>query len=89
MMFFVAVAALSVPNFGPLLDLVGGSTLTLTSIVFPCVFYLYLMANDRKSNEKGNDGTYQHATIKEYVIETLFAFCIIELNLGLWTGQIK
>lgn len=65
MMIAVVFAAESVPNFGPLLDLVGGSTLTLTSIVFPCVFYLYLAANDKKSDENGKDGEYQQATVRE------------------------
>jgi hypothetical protein len=64
MMACVVFAAESVPTFGPLLDLIGGSTLALTSIVFPCVFFLYLVANDKKSGEKQNS-VYQQATIKE------------------------
>ncbi|KAI6189674.1 Aa-trans domain-containing protein [Aphelenchoides bicaudatus] len=64
MMIAVVFAAESVPTFGPLLDLVGGSTLTLTSIVFPCVFWLYLAANDRKSDQKGSEG-YQKAAVRE------------------------
>lgn len=43
----------SVPTFGPVLDLVGGSTLTLTSLVFPCIFYVYLRTGEEKGNEKG------------------------------------
>lgn len=30
----------------------GGSTLTLTSIVFPCLFYLWLAAAQKKSQEE-------------------------------------
>ena len=62
----VAFVAESVPNFGPLLDLVGGSTITLTSVVLPCLFYLYL--NAARIKEKAidaKDGS-QYASISEY-----------------------
>lgn len=36
--------ALSVPNFGPLMDLVGATASLLTALVFPCVFYMTLKA---------------------------------------------
>ncbi|KAI6213798.1 hypothetical protein M3Y94_00194100 [Aphelenchoides besseyi] len=64
-MICIVFVAESLPTFGPLLDLVGGSTLTLTSIIFPCVFYLYLEAIDRKFREKGNVGEIEPVTIKE------------------------
>uniref|UniRef100_F1L368 Vacuolar amino acid transporter 4 n=1 Tax=Ascaris suum TaxID=6253 RepID=F1L368_ASCSU len=54
-MVAVVFTAESLPTFGPLLDLVGGSTLTLTSLVFPCFFYLYLSAAEEKTLEKGGD----------------------------------
>ncbi|KAI1720752.1 transmembrane amino acid transporter protein domain-containing protein [Ditylenchus destructor] len=41
----------TLPTFGPLLDFVGGSTMALSSIIFPCVFYLYLSVGERKANE--------------------------------------
>ncbi|CAJ0951070.1 unnamed protein product, partial [Mesorhabditis belari] len=44
----VVFAAESVPNFGPLLDLVGGSTITLMALIFPCVFNLCLCAGKEK-----------------------------------------
>lgn len=50
----VLFVAESVPTFGPLLDLVGGSTITLTSIVLPCLFYLYLRAARTKDEELGS-----------------------------------
>ncbi|KAI1697251.1 transmembrane amino acid transporter protein domain-containing protein [Ditylenchus destructor] len=47
----VVFVAESLPTFGPLLDFVGGSTLTLTSLIFPCVFYLFLSVGEKKANE--------------------------------------
>ncbi|KAI1723159.1 transmembrane amino acid transporter protein [Ditylenchus destructor] len=52
MMAAVLFVAESVPNFGPLLDLFGGSTVALTSIVFPCLFYIYLLAGDKMTNTR-------------------------------------
>ncbi|CAG9540294.1 unnamed protein product [Cercopithifilaria johnstoni] len=53
MMLTVVFAAESLPSFGPLLGLVGSSTLTLTSLIFPCLFYLYLTVGDEIAEEKG------------------------------------
>lgn len=51
-MLSAVFVAESVPNFGPLLNLVGGSTATQCSLIFPTVFYLYLNAADRELNER-------------------------------------
>jgi len=88
-MFCVVFAAESVPTFGPLLDLVGGSTLTLTSIVFPCVFYLYLVANEKKTEEKGGDGEYKQATLREIWDSTpsiTLGICIFIIVFGMIGG---
>ncbi|KAF8355721.1 hypothetical protein PRIPAC_97344 [Pristionchus pacificus] len=50
----VVLCALTVPNFGPLLDLVGGSTITLMAIVLPPLFSLYLNARLNKFGTKGS-----------------------------------
>ncbi|EJW79646.1 hypothetical protein WUBG_09445, partial [Wuchereria bancrofti] len=52
-MLTVVFVAESVPSFGPVLGLVGSSTLTLTALVFPCLFYLYLTVGDEIAEEKG------------------------------------
>jgi hypothetical protein len=36
--------ALSVPNFGPIIDLIGASTTLVTGLIFPVIFYFYLNA---------------------------------------------
>jgi hypothetical protein len=45
----------SVPNFGPVLDLIGASTLTVICMIFPAVFYLWLIARHRKLEQTGHD----------------------------------
>ncbi|GFR06532.1 amino acid transporter AVT1E [Trichonephila clavata] len=42
MMLFIVFVAQSVPKFGKVLNLVGGSAVTLTASVFPCIFYYRL-----------------------------------------------
>lgn len=49
-MLCVVFVAETVPNFGPLLDLFGGSTMTLTGLVFPCLFFLRLNAGAAEEN---------------------------------------
>ena len=34
-----------IPNFGPILSLIGGSTVTALTFVFPCLFYLKIKKN--------------------------------------------
>lgn len=48
MMIAVVIVAETIPNFGVLLDLVGGSTITLMALIFPALFNLYLCAARKK-----------------------------------------
>ena len=34
-----------IPKFGPILSLIGGSTVTALTFVFPCLFYLRIQRN--------------------------------------------
>ncbi|TMS34486.1 hypothetical protein L596_002068 [Steinernema carpocapsae] len=52
MMILVVFVAESVPTFGPLVNLVGGSTITLTAIVFPCLFNVYLKAQEHQAEDR-------------------------------------
>ena len=38
----VLFIAQSLPNFGPILSFIGGSTVSLSSFILPCVFYFLL-----------------------------------------------
>ncbi|GFY40902.1 amino acid transporter AVT1E [Trichonephila inaurata madagascariensis] len=49
MMLFIVFVAQSVPKFGKVLNLVGGSAVTLTASVFPCIFY-YRLCSKRDPN---------------------------------------
>ncbi|VDM80125.1 unnamed protein product [Strongylus vulgaris] len=40
--------ALTVPNFGPLMDMFGASTMSMMTMIMPSVFYLYLNASKAK-----------------------------------------
>lgn len=48
----IVFAALTVPTFGPILNLMGGTTVALTSAVFPCLFHLCLNANEDASRHE-------------------------------------
>ncbi|CAD5221389.1 unnamed protein product [Bursaphelenchus okinawaensis] len=47
-------SALSVPNFGALMDLVGATASLLTALFFPCLFYLTLKAGEVDGSSKAN-----------------------------------
>jgi hypothetical protein len=51
-MIAVVFVAESVPSFGPLLDLIGSSAMTLNSLIFPCLFYMYLRTKEHKAEEE-------------------------------------
>jgi len=48
MMVAVVIVAETIPNFGVLLDLVGGSTITLMALVFPVIFNFFTVAGNTK-----------------------------------------
>ncbi|VDK58862.1 unnamed protein product [Anisakis simplex] len=58
-MMAVGFIAETIPNFGPLLDLVGGSTITLTALVFPCLFYLYLSVGEDAMNSECTSAQFE------------------------------
>ncbi|CAD5221411.1 unnamed protein product [Bursaphelenchus okinawaensis] len=52
-MMVVTFAALSVPQFGALMDLCGATGNMLTALVFPCLFYLRLRAGEDHEAKTG------------------------------------
>ncbi|KAH7712139.1 Protein Y32F6A.4 [Aphelenchoides avenae] len=79
----------SVPTFGPVLDLVGGSTLTLTSLVFPCIFYIYLRAAEEKAGEKGAIDVDEPPRLQEVIQRTssvTLAICAFVILFGVIGG---
>jgi vesicular inhibitory amino acid transporter len=69
MMVLVVFVAETVPHFGVLLDLVGGSTITLMALIFPGIFNLFLVAAQKKNGVKAglND---EGATISDIITYT-------------------
>jgi vesicular inhibitory amino acid transporter len=65
MMCAVVLVAETVPNFGVLLDLVGGSTITLMALIFPVLFNLYLTAGHKKHGGAPADADEEPLTITE------------------------
>lgn len=51
----VTFTALSVPSFGEVMSLLGASTLTATSMVFPPIFYLFLAAAEHKKRAESDN----------------------------------
>ena len=41
----------TIPSFDNIMGLVGGSTVAFMSIIFPCLFYMYLSAAEQNINE--------------------------------------
>lgn len=58
----VIFVAESVPHFGAILSLIGGSTTTLLSYILPCVFYLKLAkGSNNQTSHKKYGISYQNA----------------------------
>jgi len=68
MMFACVFAAESIPHFGVIFDLVGGSTMTMCAIILPGIFNLFLTAAHKKAGGKIN--TDHKATLREVFTET-------------------
>lgn len=70
MLLIVILCGIS-PNFEIILNLFGGSTINLTCVVFPGLFYLYLSAAEKKSKDTNHLNIYSSTnnlpsvTIKE------------------------
>ena len=57
-MLGLLVIALSLPNFGAILDLIGATTITLLNFVFPPIFFLLLSKKYKSLNDiTGDDMT--------------------------------
>ncbi|KAI6212459.1 Aa-trans domain-containing protein [Aphelenchoides besseyi] len=82
MMVAVIFTAESVPSFGPVLNLIGGSTVTLTCVIFPPVFYLFLVARERKSLQTGKD----EDSMVEFNGKPILAVCAFIVIVGVIGG---
>ncbi|CAD5213192.1 unnamed protein product [Bursaphelenchus okinawaensis] len=86
MMAAIVFTAETVPNFGPVLNLMGASTVTLTCVIFPSIFYLYIKANEKKSLETGREELCTFSEMVERTDKKVFVFCTFILIVGLIGG---
>ncbi|KAI6186022.1 Amino acid transporter, transmembrane family-containing protein [Aphelenchoides besseyi] len=87
MMVAVIFTAESVPSFGPVLNLIGGSTVTLTCVIFPPVFYLFLVARERRSLQTGRDeDSCSFSEMVEFNGKSILAVCAFIVIVGLIGG---
>uniref|UniRef100_A0A0N5BDM8 Aa_trans domain-containing protein n=1 Tax=Strongyloides papillosus TaxID=174720 RepID=A0A0N5BDM8_STREA len=87
-MVLVVFVAESVPNFGPLLDLIGGTTITTTSVLLPVTFYMMLSARQKLIEENGKD-IGRSVTFKEllkYCPKVTLILCVVIFIIGLLGG---
>uniref|UniRef100_A0AAF5D8D0 Aa_trans domain-containing protein n=2 Tax=Strongyloides stercoralis TaxID=6248 RepID=A0AAF5D8D0_STRER len=87
-MILVVFVAESVPNFGPLLDLIGGTTITTTSVLLPVLFYIMLSSRQKMISENGKDNG-KSPTIKEvlkYCPKLTLIACVVIFIIGLVAG---
>uniref|UniRef100_A0A915DV16 Amino acid transporter transmembrane domain-containing protein n=1 Tax=Ditylenchus dipsaci TaxID=166011 RepID=A0A915DV16_9BILA len=62
----IVFSAETVPSFGPILNLIGGTTVAFTSAIMPCLFYLYLHAQEKRVNEKIRKGVHSKHRIPTF-----------------------
>ncbi|KAE9551476.1 hypothetical protein FO519_005321 [Halicephalobus sp. NKZ332] len=95
MMAAVVVVAETVPNFGVLLDLVGGSTITLMALIFPVIFNFFASAGNKKYDGVAAAKDEQPLSFMEAVRYTskpklaIFAFILVFAIVGGGTASLS
>ena len=69
----------TVPNFGAILDLIGGSSVTLLTFVFPPTFYLLLRNARTRNSADSKNGTFK-------MLET--CYCVALVVMGVFGGSL-
>uniref|UniRef100_A0AC35U4P4 Aa_trans domain-containing protein n=1 Tax=Rhabditophanes sp. KR3021 TaxID=114890 RepID=A0AC35U4P4_9BILA len=72
-MALVVFTAESIPTFGPILTLIGGTSVTLTSALLPCLFNLYLetrLKMIKKNNGEKKEKKLIYPSIKDVIQNT-------------------
>lgn len=67
-MVSLVFVAESIPNFGPLIDFVGGALQSFNCVILPCLFYLFLNAaekNHRKNGKKDGKNNMERVSWRE------------------------
>lgn len=69
LLFLMMFVALTIPKFEPVMVLLGASTLTITSLVFPPIFYLYLSGAEKYKREMVSMNTFRKIENEKQIIE--------------------
>ena len=77
-MCLILFIAETLPNFGAILGLIGGSTITLLTFVFPPTFYMLLMSRN------SNSGKERSATTALQWLER--SYCVALVAIGVFGG---
>jgi len=77
--------ATSCPKFDFILDLVGGTTVTLNTFIFPCVFYICLIHKYAKKGDPIKDADGLPVTISKWE----YAFQFVVITIGLTCGLLS
>jgi hypothetical protein len=89
MMAAVIFVAETVPNFGPVLNLMGASTVTLTCVIFPPIFYLFLTTRENKALQSGRSVDDESASFRDVIQMTdkkILALCCFIIVVGIIGG---
>lgn len=65
----MSFVALTVPKFELVMELLGASMLTLTSLVFPPIFYLYLSGAEKYKRKIVSMNTIRKIENEKHIIE--------------------
>jgi len=88
-MVAIAFVSETLPNFGPVINLIGASTFTLTCIIFPNLFYLYLKARENKVLEtRRDDGPVSFKEMLRRNTKLAVVFCGLVVVAGVVCGTI-
>ncbi|CAD5217338.1 unnamed protein product [Bursaphelenchus xylophilus] len=86
MMCAIVFMAETVPNFGPVLNLMGASTVTLTCVIFPSIFYLFIKANEKKSAETGREELCSFREMVDRTDRRVLVLCTCIVIVGILGG---
>ncbi|KFM73288.1 Proton-coupled amino acid transporter 3, partial [Stegodyphus mimosarum] len=75
-MLLIVFVAQTIPRFGKVLNLVGGSTATLTTSVFPCYFYLMLCSQENTEWPQKRIPLYEKIYLFFIMITGIIGGCI-------------
>ena len=64
-MFLIVISCLTIPDFDPILNFIGGTSVALTSAIMPCLFNLYLHAGSEYEAAKRDDDSEESVGLLE------------------------